>query len=225
MIVKVIVKMKTTRLYTLLALLMVFVGSCNKPDEPDNVSGRFNGHDYVDLGLPSGTLWATCNIGANLPEEFGDCFSWGEIEPKGNYIWSDYKFGVYPNITKYNTNPDYGTVDSLTVLLAVDDAATINWGWYMPTVDQWRELRDSTTHIWTTQNGVKGMLFTSNNGHSIFLPAPKDSSGVEVGTYWSNSLCEPSSLAWGYYFNSVDYGVGGLQRWQGLNVRPVCYSK
>ena len=135
-------------------------------------------HDYVDLGLPSGMLWATCNVGANAPEDNGDYFAWGETQPKDVYNWDTYQYcmGSYNTLTKYCTRSDYGFngfTDNLTILLPEDDAATANWGngWRMPTIEEWQELYQNTTHTWTTQNGVNGRLFTASNGSSLFLPA------------------------------------------------------
>ena len=102
----------------------------------DSASGTVNGHEYVDLGLPSGTLWATCNIGANTPEEYGDYFAWGETQTKDTYSWSTYQYanGTFwqdPQLTKYCTDANYGYngfTDNLTTLQASDDPATANWG-------------------------------------------------------------------------------------------------
>ena len=160
--------------------------------------------ESVDLGLPSGTLWATCNIGANSPEEYGDYFAWGETDPKEDYSWSTYKYcnGSYGTMTRYCQESDYGYngfTDDLTELLAEDDAATVNWGseWQMPSLDQIEELynKEYTTQEWTTQNGVEGRKITGKNGNSIFLPAAgyrNDKSFGHVGFgghYWSHSLC------------------------------------
>ena len=169
-------------------------------------------HDWVDLDLPSGTLWATCNVGANSPEEYGDYFAWGEITPKkSNGTWGDYSWGTYKwmnagqadwtQINKYtfvdnqteacwyNSNGTF-IGDGQTVLLPEDDAATANWGskWQMPSVEQMRELIDSenTTSTWTTMNGVNGRLVTSiRNNASIFLPAGGRRNGTE--TQWEGS--------------------------------------
>lgn len=120
-------------------------------------------HEYVDLGLPSGTLWATCNVGANAPEEYGDYFAWGEIQPKDYYDESTYQYciGSYNTLTKYCNNSSYGYngfTDNLTTLQPEDDAATANWGagWRMPTKGEWEELYNNTTCTWTTQNNVSG---------------------------------------------------------------------
>jgi len=197
-------------------------------------------YEYVDLGLPSGTLWATCNVGANAPEEYGDYFAWGETVPKETYAWSTYKYcnGEYNTITKYSNNAEYGNnsfTDTLTILEACDDAATANWGvgWRMPTWEEMNELYDICTHEWTTQNGVNGGLFTGPNGNSIFLPAAGrdgDSDFAFVGSagfYWN------SKLGWLYplyacYFavgSSGDFGYASQERFYGFSVRPVCQSQ
>ena len=162
-------------------------------------------HEYVDLGLPSGTLWATMNVGANSPEEYGDYFAWGETTPKDVYNWSTYKWcmGGYNMLTKYCTKSSYGYngfVDNKTELAPEDDAATANWGpeWRMPSLEQIQELMDNCTTEWTTRNGVKGHLFTSNiNGASLFLPA--------AGNRWDSDLYYAG--AYGYYWSrALDSG-------------------
>ena len=164
--------------------------------------GSYNGHEYVDLGLPSGTLWATCNVGANAPEEYGDYFAWGETQPKEVYTWYTYQYcmdGSSTSLTKYCNNAYLGYsgfTDNLTTLLPEDDAATANWGngWRMPTKEEWLELFYNTTNIWTTQNGVNGRLFTAPNGNRVFLPATGYRCNGDLnyagsdGNYWSNSL-------------------------------------
>lgn len=195
-----------------------------------------NGHEFVDLGLPSGTRWATCNVGANTPEEYGDYFAWGETEPKENYNWSTYRYGDYDALTKYCNNAEYGNngfTDELTILEASDDAATANWGagWRMPTREEMRELFDNCTHEWTTQNGVNGRKFTGPNGNSIFLPAAGYREGSDlygagsIGCYWSSSLdaSYPRS-AWGLNFDSDGCITDDGNRLGGLSVRPVCVS-
>ena len=192
-------------------------------------------HAYVDLGLPSGLLWATCNVGADSPEDYGDYFAWGETQPKDTYNWSTYQYcnGDYNTLTKYCNNSSYGYngfTDDLTTLLPEDDAATANWGsdWRMPTEEEWQELYNNTTVTWTTQNGVNGRLFTASNGNSLFLPAAGsryDSSLNDAGTYgyyWSSSLDtgNPSS-AWYFYFDSGGYYVGSNLRYYGQSVRGV----
>ena len=192
-------------------------------------------HDYVDLGLPSGLLWATCNVGAYSPEDYGDYFAWGETTPKDTYDWSTYQYcmGNYNTLTKYCNNSSYGYegfTDGLTTLLPEDDAATANWGpdWRMPTKEEWQELYNNTTVIWTTQNGVNGRLFTASNGNSLFLPAAgyRDNSSLydagSLGYYWLSSLyTDYPSGAWSFYFNSGYYYMSNYGRDGGQSVRPV----
>ena len=130
-------------------------------------------HEWVDLGLPSGTLWATCNVGANAPEEFGHQFAWGETAPKETYSWDNYKWCENGLLTKYCNDSSFGPVDNKVELDPEDDAAYVNWGpsWRMPTVAQLEELYDNCTQQWTTMNGVKGILVTGPNGNTMFLPA------------------------------------------------------
>ena len=194
-------------------------------------------HDYVDLGLPSGTLWATCNVGADTPIDYGDYFAWGETQPKDDYSWSTYQYcnDSYGNaLTKYCTNSSYGYngfTDNLTTLLPEDDAATANWGndWRMPSKEEWQELRNNTTVIWTTQNGVRGRLFTAANGNSIFLAAAGFRTddlhyyAGSFGDYWSSSLnTDVPDGAWGLDFGSGnEYNLSGYSRACGFTVRPV----
>ena len=201
----------------------------SKVDNPDPNTGN---HEYVDLGLS--VKWATCNVGATKPEEYGDYFAWGETQPKRNYDWSTYKWcnGSYDTQTKYNTNSSYGTVDNKTTLDLGDDAARANWGgsWRMPTDAEWTELREQCTWTWTTQNGVYGRKVTSKtNGNSIFLPAAgyrHDSSLDDAGSYggyWSSSLYTDNPN----YARSVWFGSGNVNRISssrsiGRSVRPVC---
>ena len=166
-------------------------------NETNNEAGA---HEYVDLGLPSGTLWATCNIGASKPEEFGDYFAWGETEPhytvvgndtiwkegyEAGYSYSNYKYcmGTDNTLTKYQTQSDEpfnygynGFIDGINVLESSDDAATMNWGgkWRIPTYDELVELLLYDTYCTREQtkvNNVDGILVTSkSNGNSVFFP-------------------------------------------------------
>ena len=207
--------------------------------------GSYNGHDYVDLGLPSGTLWAICNVGASTPEGYGSYFAWAETQPKGYYWWSNYQYcnGGSKTLTKYCSNSSYGYngfTDNLTTLLPEDDAATANWGdgWRIPTKGEWQELYGNTTVTWTMQNGVNGRLFTATNGNSLFLPSTGyrfesyfNESG-SYGYYWSSSLEPRPWGAWRFGFNSYTYGMESgpgigifAYRSYGLTVRPVCSSQ
>ena len=196
-------------------------------------------HDYVDLGLPSGTLWATMNVGANSPEEYGDYFAWGETTPKSVYNWSTYKWcnGSNDTMTKYCTNSSYGYngfVDNKTELDPEDDAAYVNWGsqWRMPSREQFQELINNCTSEWTTRNGVNGRLFTSkHNGASLFLPADGSREGNELsyagsaGGYWSRTLCH---VQYSYFAEALLIGSEYLdlesivqERLRGRGIRAV----
>lgn len=225
----------------MLTAAMILVAGCKPEDEPNNGGGNngggtYHGHAYVDLGLPSGTLWATCNVGATSPEGYGDYFAWGETASKSIYSWSTYKYYNGGNgqlqFTKYCHVPEWGYngfTDNLTTLLPEDDAATTNWGegWCTPTVDQWRELRDYTIIAWATQNGVGGRLLTASNGNSLFLPAAGYHRDDELngagryGYYWSNSLDGSPRLAFRFFFSPDQFGVPSENRSGGVPVRPV----
>ena len=205
-------------------------------------NGTYNGYAYVDLGLPSGLLWATCNVGADNPGDYGDYFAWGETQPKGYYDWSTYQYAngtscEDPQLTKYCNYSNYGYngfTDNLTTLLPGDDAATANWGsgWRMPTKAEWEELLGNTTVTWATQNGVNGRLFSASNGNSLFLPAAGYRSNSYLngagsrGFYWSSSLyTDYPGYAWILYFNSDYCYVGYYCRDNGLSVRAVRSSQ
>ncbi len=193
---------------------------------------------WVDLGLPSGLLWADRNVGASSPEDYGNYYAWGETAPKNVYDWSTYAYGNnYDELTKYCNKASYGLngfTDNLTVLLASDDAATVNLGGgaRMPTDDEWYELMDRTTMTWTTRNGVYGCLLTAYNGNSLFLPAAGDRHGTglldagESGSYWSSTLLvgEPN-FAWLFHFNSRNQDMYFTYRRNGLSVRAVRASQ
>ena len=204
-----------------------------------NVYNTIDGHAYVDLGLTSGTLWATTNVGADSPEEYGDYFAWGETTPQSDnaYTWVSYKWcnGTHNKITKYCTNSSYGNdgfTDGKAVLDANDDAARANWGgdWRMPTRAEFEELIDNTRREWTKQNNVAGYKFTSKtNGNSIFLPAAGYRSYSVIlekgsyGYYWSSSLDESyPDHAWSLSFNDGwERANYGYYRYFGQSVRPV----
>lgn len=194
-------------------------------------SGDDDGHEYVDLGLS--VKWATCNIGASSPEEYGDYFAWGETAPKSDDSWATYKWceGTDSTLTKYNINSDYGIVDDRTRLEMEDDAACANWGekWRMPTDAEWSELMDNCISMWTIQNGVLGRKFVSKkNGNSIFLPTAGrwyEGSLVDArshGYYWSSTLCtDAPDNAYCVDFRSRGIYLDPGSRCQLLPVRPV----
>ena len=232
---------------------ITFDSQNQQPDEPvgpkpDPNTPNANGHEYVDLGLPSGTLWATCNVGADSPEDYGDYFAWGETEPKSTYNWSTYKWmtegmSSWIGVNKYtfadgqtsgvwyNSNGEF-IGDNKTILELSDDAVNANWGgdWRMPTKAEQDELRSECTWTWTTKNGVNGYKVTSKtNGNSIFLPAAGDRDDSDLynagsyGYYWSSSLYSGgSNYACYLSFNSdgVDWNYF-RSRYYGRSVRPV----
>ena len=177
--------------------------------EGEKFDASFITYNAVDLGLPSGMLWADRNVGADSPEAYGDYFAWGETEPKGYYDWDNYMWqvGGSNTLTKYNTDSYYGTVDNKTTLDLEDDAAYVNMGseWRMPTIDELQELL-GCTWTWTTHNGVNGYKVTGDNGNSIFLPAAgcRFVGSIDVagsyGYYWSSSLDESDPFV-AYYLN------------------------
>lgn len=191
-------------------------------------------NNWVDLGLPSGTCWATCNVGANNPEEYGNYYAWGETNVKDAYNWSNYGWcnGTYNTLTKYNNNSSFGYngfTDGLISLEISDDVATSNMGdeWRMPTSEEMNELLNNCTHEWTILNGVNGRLFTGPNGNSIFLPAAGyrigDAAGItSSGYYWTSSLdAEHPYGALILCIGSDDNGVGFNARYNGMSVRPI----
>lgn len=216
-------------LVALVAIGLLFV-QCEQ-NEMENASGKHNGHKYVDLGLPSGLKWATCNVGATTPEEYGDYFAWGEVESKARYNWDTYKYYGGSNVTKYTGNDK-------TVLDPEDDAATANWGgaWRMPTKEEQDELRENCTWLFTSQISVYGYKVTGPNGNSIFLPAAGYMhegtlrNAGSFGFYWSSSLdTDYPDYAYFVNFNSdcVDFTTDYADwiydgRSSGRSVRPVC---
>jgi len=142
-------------------------------------SGKPGTAEAVDLGLPSGTLWASYNLGASRPSEYGDFFAWGELEAKSEYEWSTLKYCEYGGsdadvkFSKYVMDPEYGTVDGKTVLEPEDDAASVNWGdgWRIPTDDEWAELIAQCRWRWTRRGDIGGYKIIGKNRKSIFLPA------------------------------------------------------
>ena len=185
----------------------------------------------IDLGLPSGTLWADRNVGASSPEDYGGLYSWAmteEVVPYGRYKWGH---GEYGEITKYCTDSKYGIVDNKTVLDPEDDAAYVAWSgqWLMPTLEQAKELVANCDSEWTTLNGVRGRKYTSKiNGNTIFFPAAGYfayetyySKGTN-GFYWTSTLSDNNSeRAYNLFLASGSTGTSSNFRYYGASVRPV----
>lgn len=202
-------------------------------------SGYENGHEWVDLGLPSGTLWATCNIGASSPENYGDYFAWGEIMSKKEYSSENYIHfnGTIDYIIKYCDDKGYGKVDNKSSLELEDDAAYMNWGnkWRIPTYKEQNELCTECNWTWITQNGINGYKITSKiNSKSIFLPAAGrkhyliyENAGSN-GFYWTSSLYEgrewprsPRAACHLYFYDGDAWCKCDEFRFEGLPIRPV----
>lgn len=199
------------------------------------VSGKEGEYSYVDLGLVSGTMWATCNIGASKPADYGDYFVWGETVQKSEVDWSTYKWcdGTKNFMTKYCAESFYGNEDGKYVLEAEDDAATANWGseWRMPTKEEVQELVDGCEWKWVEDfygSGNNGMLgMSKKNSATIFLPAagyPAKANKVGIiGHYWSSSV----SIAESNYAHIIDFNADQdaiciiNQRATPMSVRPV----
>ena len=177
-------------------------------------TGSINGYDWVDLGLPSALKWATCNVGAATPEDYGNYYAWGETTTKSEYT-EENSVTYGQQISDFSGNPTY-------------DAARANWGstWRMPTKTEMQELRNNCTWTWTAQNGVNGMRVTGPSGNSIFLPAAGYCEGSSrnyvggLGYYWS-STPDDVSLAYGLNLTSGGYIRYVLYRYKGYTVRPV----
>ena len=183
-------------------------------DTPAPTQGQLNGHAWVDLGLPSGTRWASCNMGANAPEQYGDYYAWGETVTKEVYDATTYT---------YSDNPE--------TLPASADAASVGWGsdWRMPTSEEFQELLDNCTHTWALRYGVKGCMFTGTNGNFIFLPASGSRLDGDLNFDGTNGWYRSSSLyadytycAWSLSFSSESCVMSSSgSRAEGQAIRPV----
>lgn len=204
-----------------------------------NLCPDSNHPHMIDLGLPSGTLWSCCNLGAESPENNGKHYAWGETTPKiDKYKLYNMDNNGRLTIFKYNTKASYGQVDNLTQLELADDAVSRALGnsWRMPTYDDFEELINGTKGSWAECNGIKGRKFTSKvNGNTIFFPAAGRaifdkgtvtiySQGV-IGDYWSSSLdkVRPSDAYHIYYdsYSNRAFNWSRAHRENGLSVRPV----
>ena len=207
--------MKKTLVILCVSLCVMF--SC-KPKEDDSAITPQNGHEYVDLGLPSGLKWATCNVGASSPEKYGYYFAWGETAPKAEYtVENSIAYGE--DMNDISGNPQY-------------DAARANWGgsWRMPTEDEMEELVTHCEWGWTQVKGVSGCKVIGPNGRSIFLPAAGYRRGSSLydagsgGLCWSSTPCggnwlDGSSYSIRFYSNHLITNYNG--RDFGVSVRPV----
>lgn len=231
--------------YIMPILSLFCVASCsNEGDDKEvnhygenmsaSVSGEIYGYGYVDLGLS--VKWATCNVGASQPLEYGDLFSWGETQAKGLYKWSTYKWckGAFDQLTKYCDSVQYGKVDNVGVLMSEDDAATVNMGksWRTPTLKEMTELVKGCDWAWSDNfngKGIAGQVGVSKvNGNVIFLPAAGYSHDTEIidkgsyGGYWTSTVNSVNSYN-AYVFIFYDHQISGFNyyRSDGRSVRAV----
>lgn len=200
-----------------------------------------NDHIFVDLSLTSGTLWSSCNIGAENPEESGLYFAWGETigykQNSSNYHtfnWNSYKYckGDKNSLTKYCTNDDYGIEDNKNMLETDDDAARTLWGesWSIPSKEEMEELHNECEWSWTSYKGIFGYLVTSKkNSNSIFLPASGYcvdnhlGSYGEEGFYWTSSVeIYESNKSHYLHFDPTANKLSKEYRFYGFSIRPVC---
>ena len=225
-------------LWSLLALCIAIVmglglASCDDDDDENNheeteqTIGKLSCPDgkhphVIDLGLPSGTKWACCNVGATKPEDFGGYYAWGETEENTTYSWNTYIHCDGSEQTCHHLGSDIAGTEY--------DVAYMKWdgSWVMPSYDQLNELLDNCTSTWTTLNGVHGRFFTGTNGSSIFLPASGchyDSNlfGADLcGCYWTSTQSPlNSNLTYYLYFYPGYATIGYYLRFSGLSVRPV----
>ena len=221
-----------------LFLSLSFAASCSNKDEifdeeTNDILGVYHfcpndKHPHkIDLGLPSGTKWACCNIDATAPEEFGGYYAWGETETKNVYSKDTYKYFNYENGCIHIADDIAGTKY---------DVAYVKWGdsWRMPSDKYIIELINNCTYIWTRRNGVYGLLVTGSNGATIFLPAAvkdwHDDLGYEtmLGLYWMSTLYSSSynpgdeTYAYNLIFHSENCYVTFYGRQCGFPVRAVC---
>lgn len=233
------------KLFILFVLCSIYVAALatgtNQPAHVASVDSTSTsseaGHEWVDLGLPSGNKWATMNIGANAPEEYGIYFAWGEIEGKDSYSWASYKWmkkkkADPQNITRYLSAKN-------AQLNPTDDVAHIVWGgtWCMPTEKDLKELFKWCSSVWTDNyngTGIAGRIFTSKvagyTDRSIFFPAAGIRAAEKTqrtnfnGNYWTKSLDEKHTdsakiLYFGQNFAGSDYSA---LRYYGITVRAIC---
>lgn len=188
-----------------------------------------SGHEFVDLGLPSGTLWATNNMGASNPDDVSEYYAWGEINAKKNFMWSNYLYCMESSttLTRYNSDIDFGSVDNMSSLVDSDDAAHVIWGglWRIPTIEQAQELKERCS--WLFNSTLNGYVVTGPNGNSIFLPVTGYIKGstkmmsTSSAYFWTRTLSSDNpSMAYSLVFEKSGFEKY-MFRYYGLPIRPV----
>ena len=192
-------------------LLLFVISGCSNDNEPDN-SNKINGHEYVDLGLPSGIKWSICNLGASTSEGYGNYYSWGITQPETHSMFEDVSVTEIGG-TQY-------------------DAAHLDWGgsWRMATLDEWDELVNNCEWTWVSNGAKSGYKIIGPNSNSIFLPACGIYQGGDEASvtetqayYWTSTRCPGESAynAWGLHMGEGHYGIGGWNIPNGMAIRPV----
>lgn len=202
----------------LLPVVALLVASAPVYAQDNSKTGTSNGHEYVDLGLPSGLKWATCSYGASSPTEPGEYISWGEMTPKSFYNESNSKT-YEKRVSSISATPTY-------------DVVAVNWGgnWRMPTADEMRELVWECQWEWTREDGKPGYKVTGPNGNTLFFPAIGYRSGPNVvhdndaGYFWTGTPADDELLAYAncLFLIKNNFGVDAGHRYRGFNIRPVC---
>lgn len=221
-----------------LCMAVALMGTaCNTIEKP-TVSGQQEGHDFVDLGLPSGTMWATCNVGATDAESYGSYFAWGETSAKAEFEWQNYKHGngeaeSRVKMTKYCSHSRKGEVDNKQVLELADDAAAATWQgkWRTPTKDEWEEMLNGCTWEWVKNFNGKGFDMkkgtSKTNGNTIYFSF----SGYYNGKTFIENECElwsvnqkPDNGLDAYYVRMLTHNqnMHNGPRKQGMAIRAVC---
>lgn len=202
------------------------------PTQISQPNGFENKHGYVDLGLSSGTLWATCNIGANLPTDYGDYFAWAEIKPKKSYTRDNcstyemyYADGINENIKTDTVRATIRVIGNPRY-----DASAAMWGgnWTLPSAYDFAELNKECSWVYRTTNGHKGYIVTGANGNSIFLPAGgyiEDTNKSQVdmgGYYWTGDYWDQYERSTSFNFTDTFHdGVIWSYRNKGKTIRPI----
>lgn len=204
----------------------------NKSLEQDSVLNSMDKIGVVDLGLPSGVLWATENLGVSSVYPLGKYFAWGETESKALYGWDSYSLckRTYNTLTKYCADSKYGIVDVKFELESKDDIATLTLGkkWRIPSKENMKELLSYCSWKFEIQNGIYGWRVTGPNGNSIYLEAAGSASGNriagigEFGRYWTSTLHEEGNCsAYNLRFSQTTYELVDDTRFYGRTIRPV----